>query len=116
MSDSGWQVLDFSDFKGSLTYKRGNVHVRKHEDGSEVDVPLAHAAVVIVGVAATVSGALLSKLSEYDVALLVCDWRKVPIAGAMPMAGAYSDWGEAAGTSSDKFAPAKKCVGTNCSS
>ena len=56
MSDSGWQVLDFSDFKGSLTYKRGNVHVRKHEDGSEVDVPLAHAAVVIVGVAATVSG------------------------------------------------------------
>ena len=26
MSDSGWQVLDFSDFKGSLTYKRGNVH------------------------------------------------------------------------------------------
>ena len=47
MSDSGWQVLDFSDFKGTLTYKRGNVHVRKHEDGSEVDVPLAHAAVVI---------------------------------------------------------------------
>ena len=39
MSDSGWQVLDFSE--------RGNVHVRKHEDGSEVDVPLAHAAVVI---------------------------------------------------------------------
>ena len=39
MSDSGWQVLDFSDFKGLLTYKRGNVHVN-NEDGSEVDVPL----------------------------------------------------------------------------
>ena len=84
MSDSGWQVLDFSDFKGSLTYKRGNVHVNKYEDGSEVDVPLAHAAVVIIGGSVTVSGALLSKLSEYDVALLVCDWRKVPVAGAMP--------------------------------
>ena len=43
MSDSGWQVLDFSDFKGSLTYKRGNVHVNKYEDGSEVDVPLQEA-------------------------------------------------------------------------
>ena len=84
MSDSGWQVLDFSDFKGSLTYKRGNVHVNKYEDGSEVDVPLAHAAVVIIGGSVTVSGALLSKLSEYDIALLVCDWRKVPVAGAMP--------------------------------
>ena len=114
MSDSGWQVLDFSDFKGSLTYKRGNVHVRKHEDGSEVDVPLAHAAVVIVGVAATVSGALLSKLSEYDVALLVCDWRKVPIAGAMPWRE-HTRIGARQQAQAVKLASAKKRVGKNCS-
>mgnify|MGYP000987634273 CR=1 FL=1 len=73
MSDSGWQVLDFSDFKASISGsvrvepQHGGMserhiyfgtilifidmdispHVRKHEDGSEVDVPLAHAAVVI---------------------------------------------------------------------
>ena len=33
---------------------------------------------------ATISGAVLSKLSDYDIPLLICDWRKVPVASAIP--------------------------------
>lgn len=84
MNDSGWQVLDFTDFKGSLKYKRGKIHVTKYEDKTETEVPLANIAVVLIGDAVSISGALLSKFSEHDIALMVCDWRKVPVAGALP--------------------------------
>ncbi|QGU02797.1 CRISPR-associated endonuclease Cas1 [Corynebacterium kalinowskii] len=50
------------------------------------DLPLAQLAVVLVGIQTSVSGAVLAKLAEYDVVLLVCDWRGIPIAGTMPWA------------------------------
>ncbi|MDO4761814.1 MAG: type II CRISPR-associated endonuclease Cas1 [Corynebacterium sp.] len=86
MNSSGWQVLDFTGFSGSLRYSRGKLVVVSHEDVNDIELPLAHIAVVLVGVSVSISGAVLSKLSDYDVALLVCDWRGVPVAGAFPWA------------------------------
>ena len=69
---------------GSIKYRRGQILV--HSDETEIDaaIPLAQVAVILIGIQASVSGAVISKLSEYDIALLVCDWREVPIAGAIP--------------------------------
>lgn len=83
--NAGWQVLDFTGFSGTISYSRGNLRVSLQDD-QVIEVPLSRIAVVLVGVSASVSGAVLSKLSEYDIALLVCDWRGVPIAGAYPWA------------------------------
>lgn len=82
--NSGWRVIDCTGLEGSLGYRRGQIIVRKSEPDSEVAIPLAQVAVVLIGSKASVSGAVIMKLSEYDISLLVCDWRQVPVAGAIP--------------------------------
>ncbi|AHI23433.1 type II CRISPR-associated endonuclease Cas1 [Corynebacterium vitaeruminis] len=84
--NAGWQVLDFTSFKGTISYSRGQLRVLPGDSDDGIEVPLSPVAVVLVGVSASVSGAVLSKLSEYDIALLVCDWRGIPVAGACPWA------------------------------
>ena len=76
----GWRIIDLTGFCGSVKYERGYIRLV----GPEVDetLPLAQLAVLLIGVRASVSGAALAKLSEYDVALLVCDWKGIPVAGA----------------------------------
>lgn len=76
----GWRIIDLTGFCGSVKYERGHIRLV----GAEVDeiLPLAQLAVLLIGVRASISGAALAKLSEYDVALLVCDWKGVPVAGA----------------------------------
>lgn len=81
MNSHGWQILDLTGFSGELRYVRGRLKIC----GVEVhEIPLVQIAVVLIGGAVTVSGAVIAKFSEYDIALLVCDWRKVPIAAASP--------------------------------
>ncbi|MFV8381237.1 type II CRISPR-associated endonuclease Cas1 [Corynebacterium hindlerae] len=81
----GWQVIDLSGFQGSIRYVRG--HIKLVKDSEVIsDLPLAQLAVVLVGIQTSVSGAVLAKMAEYDVVLLVCDWRGIPVAGTMPWA------------------------------
>ena len=80
----GWRVLDFTEFKGSIVYRRGQLLVKKDGTSENVTVPLTQIAVVLIGNHASVSGAVLTKLSEYDVPLLVCNWSGIPVAGAVP--------------------------------
>ena len=86
MQSPGWQVLDFSGFKGKLKYTRGKLLVQPGDGRADQTVALSQIAVVLIGMGVYLSGAVLSKLSEYDVAVLVCDWRGVPVAGASPWA------------------------------
>jgi len=82
--NAGWRIVDCTNLTGSIRYQRGQIIVSSEENGLDVAVPLAQVAVVLIGVQASISGAVITKLSEYDIALLVCDWRDVPIAGAIP--------------------------------
>ncbi|WP_286953403.1 MULTISPECIES: type II CRISPR-associated endonuclease Cas1 [Corynebacterium] len=82
--NSGWRVLDCIALKGSLRYKRGQLVIHKYDERTDIVFPLAQIAVVLIGIQTSVSGAVITKLSEYDIALLVCDWRSVPTAGAIP--------------------------------
>lgn len=82
--NAGWRVIDFSNFSGEIRYSRGQLRIRADSGEDEVAVPLKQVSIVLIGGATTISGSVMGKLSEYDVALLVCDWRKVPVAGAAP--------------------------------
>ena len=78
--NSGWRVIDCLNLKGSLRYSRGQLVIHREDTPTDVSLPLAQIAVVLIGSESTISGAVLQKLSDYDIALLVCDWRNVPVA------------------------------------
>lgn len=79
----GWQVVDCSKLEGSIGYERGQLVIRR-TNHPEVFVSLASIAVVLVGTKVGISGAAIAKLNDYDIAVLVCDWRNIPIAGLYP--------------------------------
>ncbi|MBV7302776.1 type II CRISPR-associated endonuclease Cas1 [Corynebacterium sp. TAE3-ERU2] len=81
---SGWRVVDCSNLEGTIRYHRGQLAIQPDNASEAVTVPLSHIAVVMVGTKVNISGAVLAKLSEYDIALLITDWRGVPVAGASP--------------------------------
>jgi CRISPR-associated protein Cas1 len=73
-------VIDLSDFEGQLRYQRGQLLVCPPEKEA-TPVPLADVGVVLLGLKTSVGGAVLHQLAEFDVIVLVCDWRGVPIGG-----------------------------------
>lgn len=83
MVSNGWRVLDLTNFEGDLRYQRGKVLVSSKSD-DPYPVALSDLAVILIGSRVGVSGAVLSKLSEYDIALFSCDWRGVPLAALYP--------------------------------
>lgn len=90
---SAWRVIDCSDFEGRLSYERGRMMViPRAADGSEAgpaEVPLAQTAVLLLGLKAVCSTALLFELAQNGVSVLLCDWRGVPV-------GAMESWSETA--------------------
>lgn len=79
----GWRVIDCTNLEGSLRYSRGQLVIQKAEE-PEIAIPLSQIAIVMLGTKSSISGAVLQKFSDYDIALLVCDWRGVPVSGAYP--------------------------------
>ncbi|MGV0426231.1 type II CRISPR-associated endonuclease Cas1 [Corynebacterium pyruviciproducens] len=82
--NAGWRVVDCSQLVGSIRYSRGQIVIRNSDADQTATVPLAQIAVVLIGTRASISGAVLVKFGEYDIAAIVCDWRGVPVAGAYP--------------------------------
>ncbi|PAT06110.1 subtype II CRISPR-associated endonuclease Cas1 [Corynebacterium hadale] len=76
----GWRIIDLTGFCGAIKYERGCLRVVSPD--TDQRLPLAQLAVMLIGVATSISGAALAKLGEYDVAVLVCDWKGIPVAGA----------------------------------
>ncbi|MDO4909106.1 MAG: type II CRISPR-associated endonuclease Cas1 [Corynebacterium sp.] len=84
MSNS-WRVLDFSNFDGVIRYQRGALLVdRRNDEQPPLRVPLAEVAVVLLGIRSLVSGAVLAKLAEYDIAVMTVDWRGLPTSAHVP--------------------------------
>lgn len=84
MSDAGWQILDFTGFEGELRYLRGRIQIESKSGEIYQSAFLTGLAVILIGTNTTVSGAVLAKCSEKDIAVLVCDWRGVPVASVVP--------------------------------
>lgn len=85
MEANAWRIIDLAGFEGQLKYKRGRMVVSP-EDGELVEVSLASLAVLILGLKANISTALLNRLAQEGVSVLTCDWRGVPT-------GALDSWG-----------------------
>jgi CRISPR-associated protein Cas1 len=80
---AAWRILDFSEFEGKLSYQRGQLVVRPH-GGEGKAVPLADTAVILIGLKTALGGAVLHQCAVFDVVVLYCDWRGVPVAGSYP--------------------------------
>lgn len=75
-----WRVLDFSGFSGELRAVPGGIEVRS---GSEISrFPTSDVAVVLIGVATTLTSGVLHRLTSQGTAVLFCDWKRVPEAAA----------------------------------
>lgn len=78
----GWRTLDFSQASGSLHYRRGTLLFVSEE--KETTIPIVQVAVVLIGSRVSISGGLLGKLSQLDIALIAVDWKNIPITAAQP--------------------------------
>lgn len=81
-----WRILDFSLFKGDISYSQNTLFVSSDSNG-KVTVPLSDVGVIIVGTHAHLSSGVLYGLSKNDCVLLVCDWRNNPVSAALPCTG-----------------------------
>lgn len=79
----GWRVIDLINFEGQIKTSRGQIVVDSN-GLDRVSLPLADVAVVLVGANCSISSGALNYLGMQDAALLVCDWRGVPISGLYP--------------------------------
>ncbi len=75
-----WQILDLSDFKGKVRAVRGGIKLENEELAKEI--PLANVASLILGLNTSLTAGVLHHCFANDVAVLFCDWRKVPLGGA----------------------------------
>ncbi|KAB8293617.1 type II CRISPR-associated endonuclease Cas1 [Bifidobacterium avesanii] len=75
---SQWRVIDCTELEGSISYIRGTMRVKRDADSSATDVPLAQTAVVLIGLRARCSAAVLHEMARYGVSVMLCDWRGVP--------------------------------------
>lgn len=79
----GWRVLDLTGFDGQISTLRGQINI-KTKDGEKHQVSVTDIAVVLLGAKASISSGALHYLGRQDAAVLVCDWRGVPISGLYP--------------------------------
>ncbi|KAB7789530.1 type II CRISPR-associated endonuclease Cas1 [Bifidobacterium leontopitheci] len=73
-----WRVIDCSTMEGRISYIRGNLRVIRDGDTEPTNVPLAQAAVVLLGLKVSCSAAVLHEMARCGVSVMLCDWRGVP--------------------------------------
>ncbi|QDZ41911.1 type II CRISPR-associated endonuclease Cas1 [Corynebacterium sp. sy039] len=76
-----WRVIDASQLKGKLSYRRGQLMVCPDER-EPTAIPLAEIQMVLGGIHCSVSGGLMLKLGELGIPLMFLDWRHIPQSGA----------------------------------
>lgn len=82
---SQWRVIDLADFEGKLSYRRGGIVLTDLEGNEKGSLQLADVCTILIGHGVTIGRSVLQQLCEYDVVLLPCNWRKVPL-------GTMSSW------------------------
>ncbi len=90
MADN-WRILDFTDFDGSLSFKksRGALAISYRETGEVVEQSIHDVNIVFVGIRVRMEPATIYHLSKSDVVVLFCDWKGMPISGMYPWINAH---------------------------
>ena len=68
------RIVDLAYYSGYVSVKRVNLLIKDSE------VPLADVACIITGLKTYWGGGFVALVSQYEIPVLVCDWRNVPIA------------------------------------
>jgi CRISPR-associated protein Cas1 len=69
-----WRIVDLASFSGTITTKRGRLTINNTE------IPLADVTCIITGPATTWDAGLPALATSYDIPIIICDWRNIPIA------------------------------------
>ena len=72
-----WRVLDLVDFTGVIEVDRGRVIVNQQA------VVMTDVACVLTGDGTKWSGSFVHLMAKFDVPVLACDWRGVPVAATL---------------------------------
>lgn len=102
-----WRVLDFTNFEGRLSYKRGHLLATRWNEDSGQELNLHELAVILLSDRPSISGGLLHKLAELGIAVLITDWRGVPV-GALQSWGSHSRIGARQIAQSELSLPRRK--------
>lgn len=70
---SQWRIIDLQRFEGRLAAKQGRLHV------GEQSLAMKDIAVILTGPKCTLHASLIDRAAHYEVPILPCDWRSVPI-------------------------------------
>lgn len=84
INSGAWKTLDFTGFEGRLSYVRGGmkVHPRNPQQQDNI-VPLEGIRGIIASHKVDFSSGLFMKLAEYDIPVIIVDWRGFPLSTAM---------------------------------
>lgn len=83
MSSSQWRIIDCSDASGSIRIRRGNL-VISTDNIESAKIPFADCDMLFVGPNMSFGASVIQQCSRFDVSLLVCDWRGIPVGGLYP--------------------------------
>lgn len=75
---SQWRVLDLLHFKGEVYAKSGHVYI------GDRSVALSDVSTILTGPDVKFSGSFINRACAFEVAVLPCDWKGVPISVLMP--------------------------------
>ncbi len=73
-----WRVIDLLEYSGAIATNAGRIVAGGQE------FPLDDVACILTGTNTQWSSGVVSMAAKYDVSLLACDWRGVPIAATLP--------------------------------
>ena len=76
-----WRILDLVDFTGVIDVDTGRVIINKQE------VVMSDVACVLTGDGTKWSGSFIQLMAKFDIPVLACDWRGVPIAATLGWSG-----------------------------
>ncbi len=88
---SNWRILDFSSFKGEISYNQSTkrLHVIHRETGEIGEHALDDVNIVFVGISVQLAPAVMYYLAKRDVVTLFCDWKGLPVSGMYPWVDAH---------------------------
>lgn len=88
---TAWRVIDCSQADCSIRSERGAIRIER-KDTQPVSIPVRDIAVILIGHSTRLGPSALHRLMMADITVLVCDWRGVPLGGAL----AWADHGRVA--------------------
>jgi len=79
-----WRVVDLLGFDGTVTAGKGHLHM-----AGKGSVALSDARAVLAGPACSLHESVFDRAAAYDVPILHCDWRGVPVSATYSWSDSY---------------------------